>query len=84
MSGVRVDDATSAQAVAKRFLVSQFGSNRVKEVTFSRSWYQTGAQKDIWEVEGDVVVKKGWFSKDHIHFKFQIDPVTGRVIAFEV
>lgn len=84
MSGARVLDASSAQAAAKRYLAAQFGSNRIKEVTFSKSWYTPGAQKDIWEVEGDLVVKKGWFGKEEVHFKFQIDPATGRVIAYEV
>ena len=84
MSGARVEDAGSAQAAARRYLVAQFGQNKVKEVSFTRAWYTPGAQKDIWEVEGDVVVKKGWFGKEHLHFKFQIDPGTGRVIAYEV
>jgi hypothetical protein len=55
----------------------------VKEVNFSKAWYTTGAQRDIWEVEGAVVVKTGWFSKETVHFKFQVDPATGMVIAFE-
>jgi hypothetical protein len=84
MSNTRVGDAGSAQAAARRYLASQFGSNKIKEVSFSRAWYTPGSQKDIWEVEGDVVVKKGWFGKESVHFKFQIDPATGRVIAYEV
>jgi hypothetical protein len=52
MSADRVKDAGSAQAAARRYLAAQFGSNNVKEVSFSKSWYTPGAQKDIWEVEG--------------------------------
>ena len=84
MSGVRVEDAGSAQAAARRYLVAQFGQDKVKDVSFTRAWYTTGAQRDVWEVEGDIVVRKGWFGKDNLHFKFQIDPETGRVIAYEV
>ena len=84
MSGIRVEDAGGAQVSAKRFLAAQFGSNKVKDVSFSKVWYATGAQRDVWEVEGDVVVKTGWFSKETIHFKFQVDPASGRVIAFEI
>ena len=84
MSTDRVKDAGSAQAAARRYLAAQFGSSKIKEVSFSRSWYTPGAQKDTWEVEGDVVVKKGWFGKEEVHFKLQIDPTTGRVIAYEV
>ena len=84
MSGGRVNDASSAQAAAKRYLSSQFGSDNIKEISISKAWYTTGAQKDIWEVEGDITLKKGWFSKENVHFKFQIDPETGRVIAYEI
>ncbi|MGD2201406.1 MAG: hypothetical protein PVJ38_07245 [Candidatus Bathyarchaeota archaeon] len=84
MSISRVEDAGSAQTAAKRFLAAQFGSDKLKEITFSKSWYTQGAQKDLWEVEGDAVIKKGWFSKENIHFKFQVDPESGRVIAYEI
>jgi hypothetical protein len=84
LSGARVEDAISAQGAARRYLAAQFGQNKVKEVSFSRAWYVAGAQRDVWEVEGDVLVKKSWFSKEQVHFKFQIDPETGRVIAYEI
>ncbi len=84
VSDISVEDAGGAQTSAKRFLADQFGSKKVKGVSFSKSWYATGAQRDIWEVEGDVVVKTGWFSKETIHFKFQVDPASGKVIAFEI
>lgn len=84
MSSIRVEDAGGAQASAKRFLAAQFGPNKVKEVSFSKAWYATGAQRDVWEVEGDVVVKTGWFSKETVHFRFQVDPTSGKVIAFEI
>lgn len=84
MSDTRVDDAGKAQAAAKRFLAAQFGANRIQSVTFSKSWYTQGSMRDLWEVEGDAVLKKGWLGKENIHFKFQVDPSTGKVIAFEV
>jgi hypothetical protein len=84
VSGIRIEDAGGAQASAKRFLAAQFGVNNVKEVTFSKAWYATGAHRDVWEVEGDVVVKTGWLTKETIHFSFQVDPATGKVIAYEI
>jgi hypothetical protein len=84
MSGIRVEDAGGAQASAKRFLAAQFGLNKMKDVNFSKAWYATGVQRDIWEVEGDVVVKTGWFSKETVHFKLQVNPASGKVIAFEI
>jgi hypothetical protein len=79
----RVGDATSAQAAARRHLEAHYGANRILNVRFSRTWYATGSKRDVWEVEGDVTLKKGLFGKEVKHFKFQIDPETGRVIAFE-
>ena len=84
MSGeTRVEDATSAQAAARRHLEALYGVNRILNVTFSRAWYATGSKRDVWEVEGDVTLKRGLFGKEVKHFKFQIDPESGRVIAFE-
>jgi hypothetical protein len=84
MAQPRVEDAIAAQAAARRYLTALYGLKKIKEVSFSRAWYQTGALRDVWEVEGDAVVKKGWFSKEQKHFKFQIDPVNGRVISHEM
>ena len=79
----KVDDATDAQQAAIRYLNKQFGKSKVQDVSFSRAWYKTGAQRDIWEVEGDLLLKKSLFSKETRHFKLQIDPTTARVIAYE-
>jgi hypothetical protein len=78
----RVGDATSAQAAARSHLEALYG-DRVLNVKFSRTWYATGSKRDVWEVEGFVILKKGLFGKEVKHFKFQIDPDSGRVIAFE-
>jgi hypothetical protein len=80
---VRIEDATSAQSAARRHLEAHYGADKIVNVRFTRSWYATGAKRDLWEVEGDVTLKKSMFSKEVRHFKFQIDPDSGRVIAFE-
>ena len=80
---LRVEDATSAQAAVRRHLEAHYGADKIVEVKFTRTWYATGAKRDLWEVEGDVKIKKGIFGKEIRHFKYQIDPETGRVIAFE-
>jgi len=59
------------------------GVDKVLNIKFTRTWYVTGAKRDLWEVEGDVTLKKGIFTKEVRHFKYQIDPETGRVIAYE-
>ena len=81
MSDQQVEDAISAQSAARRYLESQYGLDKIKNILFSRTWYTPGAQRDIWEVEGDIEIKKGMFGKMHRHFKFQIDPTSSRVIS---
>jgi len=80
---VRIKDATSAQSAARRHLEAHYGVDKIKDVKFTRTWYATGARMDVWEVEGDVTVKKGLIGKDVRHFKYQIDPATGNVVGFE-
>jgi hypothetical protein len=84
MSKSRVGDAIDAQAAARRFLASLYGLKKIKEISFSKAWYQTGSLRDVWEVEGDAVVKKGLLSREQKHFKIQIDPTTGQVISHDV
>ena len=84
MSKIQIEDASSAQAAARRYMIAQLGLKKIKEISFSRTWYQTGVQRDIWEVEGDVSIKKGLFGKKDVHFKLQIDPEKGKVIAYEI
>jgi len=38
---------------------------------------------DVWEVEGDVTLKKGIIEKKTRHFKYQIDPTTGSMMGFK-
>ena len=76
---VKIEDATSAQSAARRHLEGQYGTDKIRGLSFSRTWLSVGPTREVWEVEGDVEVKKGMFGKEHRHFKYQIDPDTGRV-----
>jgi len=78
---VRIRDATSAHSVARRHLEAHYGANKIKDIKFTRAWYSTGAKMDVWEVEGDVMLKKGIIGKEIRHFKYQIDPTTGSVMG---
>ena len=83
MSEIRIEDAVSAQAAVRRHLDAQYGSDKIKNISFSRSWFNPGPHLEVWEVEGDIIIKKGVFSKEHRHFKYQIDSISGRVIGYE-
>lgn len=78
-----IQDATGAQNACRRHLDAQYGADKILGVKYSRSWYTAGTKMDIWEVEGDVTVKSGFLSKVQKHFKAQVHPETGRVIAFD-
>jgi len=80
---IRIKDATSAQGAARRHLEGQYGADKIKSINFTRCWYHGGSTMDVWEVEGDITIKKGMISKEVRHFKYQIDPSTGNVIGFE-
>jgi len=79
---IRISDASAAQAAARRHLEAHFGPGRIKEIRFTKTWYSPGKTRDVWEIEGIVVLKKGLFSKEERSFSMQIDPETGRVISF--
>ena len=67
---------------AKQHLEGQHGDNLV-ELKVRKCWYSTGVTRDVWEVEGIAVIKKGMFGKEQRAFKHQTDPTSGSVIGFE-
>jgi len=79
---IRVDDATSAEFAARRYLESQYPGKAI-EVKFSKIWFVGGKGKDVWEVEGLLSMRKAAILKDRKSFRFQIDAETGDVIGFE-
>jgi hypothetical protein len=79
---VRVEDATTAEFAARRYLESQYPSKAI-EVKFSKIWFIGGKAKDVWEVEGILTTRRAGVLKDRKSFRFQIDAETGDVIGFE-
>lgn len=79
----RIKDAVSAQSAVRRHLEALYGTDKIVAVKFTKVWYSTGAKMDVWEVEGDVTIKKGLLAKETRHFKYQVDPTTGSVVGFE-
>jgi len=79
---IRVDDATTAEFAARRYLESQYPGKAI-EVKFSKIWFVGGKLKDVWEVEGILTVRRAGLMKDRKSFRFQIDAETGDVIGFE-
>ena len=79
---VRVEDATTAEFAARRYLESQYPGKAI-QVKFSKIWFVGGKGKDVWEVEGILTMSKAGVMKERKSFRFQIDAETGGVIGFE-
>jgi hypothetical protein len=79
---VRVEDATTAEFAARRYLEAQYPGKAI-DVKFSKIWFIGGKEKDVWEVEGILSMRKAGILKDRKSFRFQIDAQTGDVIGFE-
>ena len=80
--GKQVVDASAAQMAARRHLEDQHG-NKLIELRVRKCWYTTGASRDVWDIEGTAVIKKGMFGKEQRAFRYQVDPGSGAVIGFE-
>ena len=87
---IRVSDANSAQLAAEERLKVQYGADKIQDITYSNVKHFTGVVKDVWEVEGEALIKTGTFESKKmrfrratIHFKLQIDPITGALMGFE-
>jgi len=79
---VRIEDATTAEFAARRYLESQYPGKAIA-VKFSKIWFVGGKLKDVWEVEGILTVRRAGLMKIRKSFRFQIDAETGDVIGFE-
>ena len=79
---IRVDDATTAEFAARRYLESLYPGKSI-EVKFSKIWFVGGKLKDVWEVEGVLTMRRAALMKDRKSFRFQIDAETGDIIGFE-
>ena len=90
MGEIRISDVNSAQLAAEEHLKKKYGADKIQDITYSKTKHFTGAVKDVWEVEGEAIIKTGSFERKSmrfkriaIRFKLQIDPITGGLLGFE-
>ena len=76
----KVGDAFGAEAVVRRTLEAQYG-DKIKELSFSKSWYSSAGSKEFWDVEGVLRLKKGKVKQRS--FRYQIDPVSGEIMGYQ-
>lgn len=71
----KIRNAMDAERYAEKYLQTIYKG--VKSVAMDKVWYQTGAQRDIWLVEGLVR-----FNGEKCPFKLQLDPVKGELMGY--
>jgi len=88
---IPVSDVNRAQLAAEKHLKVQYGADKIQDIKYSKVEHFIGAVKDVWEVEGEAIIKTGKFERKTmrfqrviIRFKLQIDPINGGLIGFEV
>jgi len=88
---IPISDSNTAQLAAEKHLKIQYGVDKIQEIKYLKVEHFMGAVKDVWEVEGEAIIKTGQFEKKTmrfrrgiIHFKLQIDPINGNLMGFIV
>lgn len=82
MAERKVADATAAETVVRRQMEAQYG-DRLKSISFRKSWYSAAGGQEFWDVEGTIARKKGLLGKETRNFRYQIDPNTGNIMGYE-
>ena len=87
MTELKVSDAESAKLNARKHLEIHYGSEILEDVAYTRVWYITGSEKDVYEVEGEVIIQTkdfdratARFKRRTLRYKLLIDPVSGYLI----
>ncbi len=82
MAEQKLEDALSVKLALKNYFQSEHG-NKLVNVELRKVWYHGGVEKDIWEAEGDVILKGFLWTKKRRSFKYQLDPKSGAIIGYQ-
>ena len=82
MAEKKIADATAAETVVRRQMEAQYG-DKLKGVSFRKSWYSVAGAQEFWDVEGTITRQKGLLGKEMRNFRYQIDPNTGNIMGYE-
>jgi hypothetical protein len=91
MTELKVYDVESAKLNAREHLETNYGSETLEDVAYTRVWYVTGSEKDVYEVEGEVTIKTkdfdrttARFKRRKLRYKLLIDPVSGNIVELQL
>ncbi|MDP2931753.1 MAG: hypothetical protein Q8O05_04550 [Chloroflexota bacterium] len=82
MAEKKIADGISAEAAVRRELEARYG-DKLKDVSFRKSWLTSSVNQQLWEVEGTLKRKAGVLKTETRSFKYQIDAVSGMIIGHE-
>ena len=89
MGDIPILDANKAKIAAEKYLKTQYGGDKIQKIEYSKVEIFKGAVKDVWEVEGETIIKTGKFERKTmrfrrgiIRFKLQIDSSNGDLIGY--
>ena len=91
LTEINVHDVESAKLTARKHLDAHLGSEILEDVAYTRVWYVTSSEKDVYEVEGEVIIKTkdfdrttATFKRRTLRYKLLLDPVSGKLIELQL
>ena len=91
LTEIKVHDVESAKLTTRKHLYAHYGSEILEDVAYTRVWYVTGSEKDVYEVEGGVIIKTkdydratARFKRRTLKYKLLLDPVSGKLIELQL
>ena len=82
MTQQKCTDASDVEFALKNHFESKYGK-KLLNVKFRSVYYQGGSVRDIWEADGDIILKGFLWSKKRQSFRYQVDPKSGKIIGYQ-
>lgn len=82
MTQQKLSDASDVEFALKNHIESKYGEKLI-DVKFRSVYYQGGSAKDVWEADGDIILKGFLLRKKRQSFRYQLDPKSGKTIGYQ-
>ena len=80
MTEQKLSDASDVEFALRNHFESKYGKKLVN-AKFRSVWYRPGSDRDIWEADGDIILKGFLWRKKRQSFRYQVDPKSGKIIG---
>ncbi len=82
MAEQKLPDALSVELALKNHFCSKYSAKFI-DVEFRKIWYQGGSERDLWEAEGEITIKRFLWFKKRRSIRYQLDPLSGDVVGYQ-